>query len=553
MLQSAARVAQESTLIEQEIAFVLLLSIAAAVAILARRVRLPYTVALVVVGLVLALFPSFLQFDISSELILAVLVPPLVFEATLHIKWKAFSEDLPLVLLLAIGGTLLTTFIVGWIVFQVLDIPLLGALAFGALIAATDPVAVIAFFRSLGVSKRLAILLEGESLLNDGVAIVVFSLALSAAVMAMAGTPNAEFTLAGAILQFLRVSVGGVLVGLILGFAVSYAVLRNVDDHLIETATTVALAFGAYVLAERLHVSGLLAVVAAGLTVGNIGTRNTSPTTQLTLMNFWEFMAFVANSLVFLLIGIEMQLNELVQFIVPIIVAVAAVLLSRAVTVYSMTGAYNRITATRRDVPRAYQHVMFWGGLRGAISLALALVASGQLADPLLAQQIRVMTFGVVLFTILVQGTTIETLLRRLGLVQNDSHAIALQRLQAAAFARRAGLKELDRLRADGIIFRDLWEAMRANYEDELEDSRHALRDHLDTYPDLEQALYLQARADVLKAERTAITDAASRGLVSEEIQADFIRETDNRLAALGIITEGSSSSGESNETASHD
>jgi hypothetical protein len=125
--------------------------------------------------------------------------------------------------------------------------------------------------------------------------------------------------------------------------------------------------------------------------------------------------------------------------------------------------------------------------------------------------------------------------------------------LQAAAFARRAGLKELDRLRADGIIFRDLWEAMRANYEDELEDSRHALRDHLDTHPDLEQALYLQARADVLKAERTAITDAASRGLVSEEIQADFIRETDNRLAALGIITDGSSSSGESNETASHD
>ncbi len=342
-METITTAAGESGLIQQEIGFVILLSIAALVAIIIRRVRFPYTVALVLVGLGLSFFPNFLNLDVSSDLILAVLVPPLIFEATLHIKWRDLRQDLPLVLLLAIVGTLVSTFIVGGIVSQFLSIPLLGALAFGALISATDPVAVIAFFRSLGVDKRLSIIMEGESLFNDGVAIVIFNLALAAAAtVVLTGATGAAFTLSGAIVEFLRVALGGIGVGLGLGFVVSYLILKNVDDHLIETATTVALAFGAYVLAERFHVSGILAVVAAGLMVGNIGTLNTSPTTQLTLENFWEFLAFVANSLVFLLIGLEIQITQLVEFTVPILVAVAAVLLSRAITVYSLTALNNR-------------------------------------------------------------------------------------------------------------------------------------------------------------------------------------------------------------------
>ena len=293
-MAARAFAAQGESIILQEIAFVLLLTIAALVAILIRRVRLPYTVALVIVGLVLALFPNFITLNISSELILAVLVPPLVFEATLAIKWRDLRGDLPLVLLLAVGGTLLSTVIVGVLVFQFLDIPLLGALAFGALISATDPVAVVAFFKQLGVSRRLSILLEGESLFNDGVAVVVFNLAIAAAATALVSQAAVSFNFLGAVGEFLRVSLVGLGVGLLLGFAVAYLVLRSIDDHLIETATTVALAFGAYVAAEQLHASGLLAVVAAGLVVGNVGLDRTSPTTRLTLDNFWEFMAFVA-------------------------------------------------------------------------------------------------------------------------------------------------------------------------------------------------------------------------------------------------------------------
>ncbi len=530
---------QESALIEQEIAFVLLLSIAALVAILIRRLRLPYTVALVVVGLALAFFPDFLKVNIGSDLIVSVLVPPLIFEATLNIKWPELRDNLGLVLLLAVGGTLLSTIIVGGLVYQILNIPLFGALAFGALIAATDPVAVIAFFRSLGVSKRLSIIIEGESLFNDGVAIVVFNLAIAAAAaVAVSGISTSEaFNVSQAIIEFLRVSIGGVAVGLALGLAVSYAILKSVDDHLIETATTVALAFGAYVAAERFHTSGLLAVVAAGLVVGNIGMQNTSPTTRLTLDNFWEFMAFVTNSLVFLLIGIRIEITELQQFALPIIVAVLAVLLSRAISVYLITQMYNRLTPTRLDVPTRYQHVMFWGGLRGAISLALALTVSRNLFGTTIAQELQVMTFGVVLFTILVQGTTIQRLIEGLGLVQHQPQAVENQRRLGQAYAKRAGKRELDRLHREGYLFRDIWLAMGRVYDEEIDENKRALRDHLEAFPELEQGMYLTAREDVLKAERMAIGDASARGLISKPVYEELIRDTDRQLAALTVLT----------------
>jgi CPA1 family monovalent cation:H+ antiporter len=528
--------AQAGGLIEQEIGFVLLLTIAALVAILIRRIRLPYTVALVVVGLALALVPNILNFNVSSDLILAVLVPPLVFEATLNIKWPDLRGDMPLVLLLAVGGTLLSTFIVGGIVFQLLDIPLLGALAFGALIAATDPVAVIAFFKSLGVSKRLSILVEGESLFNDGVAIVIFNLTIAAAAATLAGGDTSGFSLVAAVIEFLRVSVVGIGIGLALGFVVAYVILRNIDDHLIETATTVALAFGAYVAAESLHTSGLLAVVAAGLVVGNIGMSNTSPTTRLTLDNFWEFLAFVANSLVFLLIGLEMRLAQLVQFAVPIAVAVLAVLFSRAVSVYLITAVHNRLTPDRLDVSMPYQHVMFWGGLRGAISLALALTIGRNLFGATIAIEMQVMTFGVVLFTILVQGATIERLIDRLGLVQRRPQAIERQRRQALVYARQAGRRELNRLHNEGFLYADMWQSMSDVYDEEVEDARRAMRDHLEAYPELEREMYLKARTDLLKAERNAISDAAARALIPREVLEELIDETDRRLAALDLL-----------------
>ncbi len=528
--------AQEAAgIIQLELGFVTLLSIAALVAIIIRRVRLPYTVALVVVGLILSFFPNFLNFSVSSDLILAILVPPLLFEATLHLKWDKLRNDLFPILLLAIVGTLAGTFIVGGIVMQVLGIPLTAAIAFGALISATDPVAVIAFFRTLGVSKRLSILVEGESLFNEGVAIVLFSLAVGAA--AGSGGQEATLSLSGTVVTFIEVAFGGLGIGLALGYVVSYVILKNVDDHLIETATTVALAFGAYVVAEEFQLSGILAVVAAGIMVGNIGMHNTSPTTQLTLENFWEFMAFAVNSLVFLVLGLEIDIAQLLPNIVAILVAVLAILLSRTIIVYALTWLHGRLDK-QRAIPLSYRHVMYWGGLRGAISLALALTLSGSVFGLQIAQELRVMTFGVVLFTLLVQGTTIEKLIRRLRLSEKLPQELEQQRKQASLYAKLSGKKELDRMRSEGILFRDVSEAMEGVYEAEIAQHKSALRRHLQTYPELEREMYLQARADVIKAERNAISDAARRGFISEGVHHELIEEADKRLAALELIRE---------------
>ncbi len=534
----ATILAEESGLIQQEIGLVLLLAIAALVAIVSRRIRVPYTVALVLAGLVLSFFPNPFIIDVSGDLILAILVPPLLFEATLQIKWEKFRKDIVPILLLAVVGTLVGTIIVGEIVTWVLDVPLLAAIAFGALISATDPVAVISFFRSLGVSKRLGLLVEGESLLNDGVAIVLFSMAVGFASAGIDPTAQGLSIIGDGLIQFVQVALGGLTVGFVLGYAVSYGILKNVDDHLIETTTTFALALGAYVIAESFHVSGILAVVAAGLMVGNIGMQNTSPTTRLTIENFWEFLAFVANSLVFLIIGLEIEITQLWPGIVPIVVAVLAVLLSRAVVVYGITAIYSRFASVQQKIPGPYRHVMFWGGLRGAISLALALTLSGEVFGTGFVREMQVMTFGVVLFTLLVQGTTIETLIRRLGLSKKPEHLLEHQRRQADLFTKRAGLNEMNRLRNEGMLFRDIWEAVRAVYDEDINISKVEIRDHLEDHPELEQDLFLQARSDALRAERSAVTDAMQRDLISESIHEELVYAADHRLAALDVINE---------------
>ncbi|MFQ5422121.1 MAG: cation:proton antiporter, partial [Anaerolineae bacterium] len=373
-----------------------------------------------------------------------------------------------------------------------------------------------------------------ESLFNDGVAVVLFNLALAAGIAINSGE-GVVFAFEEALLEFVRVGFGGLAVGFLLGYVVSYIVLKNVDDNLIETATSVALAFGAFVIAEELHLSGILSVVAAGLMVGNIGMENTSPTTKVTLLNFWEFMAFVVNSLVFLVIGLEIEITQLLPNTVPILVAVAAVLVSRAFVVYGLTWVNNRLEP-RRAISRPFQHVMLWGGMRGAISLALALTLTGGVFGTAVAEELRVMTFGVVLFTLLVQGTTIEKLIDWLHMGKKPAQIIEQQRQQAQLYAKWAGRQELERLQKEGILFRDIGEAMDAVYDEEIKYLKRKLREHLQDYPELEQEMLLQARADVLRAERSALGDANRRGFISEELYQEMIREADRRRAALDLI-----------------
>jgi CPA1 family monovalent cation:H+ antiporter len=518
----------EQFLTTEALVIILLLTVSL-VAILVQRWRIPYTVALVVVGLLIAFWQP-IELHLTPELILALFVPPLVFEAAFHINLSQLRDNLRLILVLAIPGVLLTMLIVGLIVWVGVSLPLPTALVFGALIAATDPVAVIALFRTLGVPAKLAVIVEGESLFNDGTSIIVFNLALAAAMRAAGiGDAPGGFNLGTAIFGFMCVAVGGIGIGLLLGWLTSWLIAR-LDNYLIETTLTTVLAYGAYLIAEQLHLSGVLAVVCAGLVNGNLGSKGMSPTTRIVLFNFWEYLAFVANSLVFLLIGLDVNIRQIVTNAGPIAVAVLAVGVSRAVTIYGLAWLTN---LRGRTLPLAYRHTLFWGGLRGAICLALALSLPTGLPH---SELLEVMAFGVVLFTLLAQGTTIQTLLKRLRLIERSPRILDRERRIGRLYAAQAGVRRLEDLYHDGLLSRDVWAGLRGEYERTSEQLAEEMAQMLSEHADLEQEILLQARREALRAERGALGDALRRGLISEEMYRELTNEVDRRLEALTFI-----------------
>jgi len=542
-----------TSLLETELSVVILLAIAAGVALLVKRIKLPYTVALVLVGLGFAFLPeTFIDIEISADLILFLLVPPLLFEATLHIPWSKLKADLLPVLMFALGGTMLGTFATAAVIQPILDIPWLAAVAFGALISATDPVAVVAFFKSLGVNKRLSVLVDGESLFNDAVAIVAFSLALNAAKIGDDGTP-AGFELGPAILDFLIKGFGGVAIGLLVGWAASELVLKNVDDAMIETTTTLATAYGAFALAEDFgrifgfdsgfHLSGILAVVCAGLVIGNRGLRNTSPSTRVALEHFWETVTFLVNSLVFLFIGIKIARIDLGEMntsdiVFASVAAIITVLIIRAIIVYGFGTIHASIQPNRR-IPVSFRHVSWWGGLRGAISLALALILAENAAfESTVANTVLVMTFAVVLFSLLVQGLSMSPLIRRLGLAGTHENERRQQEHQARLYARRAGQTEMQRLGEQGVLFAEMSKALSDTYESEVRETSAQLGSHFRTHPELELSMLVQARRDALVAEKRALIDLGRSGLVELEVTEHVSDEITDRMAALELIEE---------------
>lgn len=494
-----------------------LLLIASLVAIAVRRLRVPYTVALVIVGLLIT-FQSPLKLSLTPELILALFVPPLVFEAAFHLNIRNVIDNLPSILLLAVPGVIISTLIVGGFLIIGTPLSLPVALVFGSLIAATDPVAVVALFRALGVPKRLAVLIEGESLLNDGTAIVLFNLMLTVAL-------TGGFNLIGSVVSFLRVAVGGTVVGLILGWLISRLISR-IDDYLIETTLTTVLAFGSYLIAEQLHFSGVLAVVAAGLVNGNISPQGMSPTTRIVLFNFWEYVAFLANSLVFLLIGMQVNIPALLISWQPVLVAILAVLVARLVVVYVMSWIVRRVA---EPIPFSWQHVLNWGGLRGAICLALALsLPSGLGSD---RDLLRAMAFGVVLFTLLVQSTTMRPLIRWLRIITRSEAQIEYELRHARLTAVRAADARIDRMHEDGLLSVPTWERLKQFLAQHAASLAESVREMLLSDPALEAEELDTGWREQLRAQRSALLGLRRDGVVSEETFEKLTAEVDADLS----------------------
>lgn len=506
-----------------------LLLVVSLVALVVRRFRVPYTVALVVVGLLIT-FQQPLDFDLTPDLILALFVPPLLFEAAFHLEFRQLRAVLVPILVVAIPGVLLATLLVAGIVRWGVGLSFGSALVFGALISATDPVAVVALFRTLGVPKRLAVTVEGESLFNDGTAIVIFGLVLAVALPAGADGGQGSLNPLAAAIDFLRVSVGGLGIGARLGWLVARAIAR-IDDYLIETTLTTVLAFGAFLFAERFHVSGVLAVVAAGIVSGNIGPHGMSPTTKIVLFNFWEYLAFVANSLIFLLIGLDVNIPQLADARGPIAVGVLAVLASRALVVYGLAWALQGVAAlrrSRRHVLRwAHRHVLFWGGLRGAISLALVLSLPAEFGD---RELLRVMAFGVLLFTLLVQGITMGPLLRRLGLIERPATEVEYERRHGRLMALQVARDRLEQLLRDGMLTAPTWETLSQDLDAQVAGAREAQRELLDAHPALRAAEADDARREGLRAQRATLAALQSNGVISEAVYKELVTEIDAAL-----------------------
>jgi monovalent cation:H+ antiporter, CPA1 family len=513
LLPGSFKMTNENIIFIEELIVILLL-IASGVAVVTRRWRLPYTVGLVLIGFVITLFnPQRVEF--TPQIIMLLLVPPLIFEAAFHIRIDDLRNDFWLIVLLAVPGVLLTTFLVGWLVSWGTGLALQAALVFGALIAATDPIAVVALFRRLGAPHRLQVVLESESLLNDGTAIVMFGIMISTAL-------QGNFDLRQGISQFITVSGGGVLVGLILGLSISQFTKR-IDEPLVETTLTTALAFGSYLLAESLHVSGVLAVVTAGIISGNTSQETMSASTRLVVYNFWEYAAFVANSFIFLLIGLAIDINSLFENWQAIVWAILAALVARFVSTYAFS-------LFGREISAKWKPILFWGGLRGAITLALALSLPEEGIFISERGRLQAMAFGVVLFTLLVQGFSMNWLVKRLRLIVRSPAQDEYELRHARFVASRASYDYLRRRTQEGMVSEHTWQKLSPLMKKQNDVLMDEVKQVMTSDPDVEAEELDIAYREALRGQRSALTSLLHDGVITEETYSKLIGEVDEAL-----------------------
>ena len=411
--------------------FLIVLSVSLSVATISRIFswfrQIPYTLLLVIVGLALA-FVDIRLVNLSPELILEIFLPPLLFEAAWNIRWRSLKDNLIPVTIFAVIGVVISVLGVAFALSNFTTLSISTALLVGASLSATDPVSVVALFRELGASKRLTIVMEGESLFNDGVAVVAFLL--------LVGIPLGieQFSLTTTLVKFFTFVGIGLGIGSIIGFGISYLTQRF-DLPLVEQSLTLVSAYGTYLVTEELGGSGVIGVVTVGIILGNFGSRiGMNPRTRLLVSEFWEFLAFFVNSIVFLLIGDQINFTSLIDNIDLIIVAIIAVLATRAIVIYGLGSVSNLFSQVKLNIRE--QTILWWGGLRGSVSIALALSVPALLTG---RQEIIDTVFGVVLFTLLVQGLTTQWFLEKLDLIGDRQ----LRQEYSELLARRVALKRV--------------------------------------------------------------------------------------------------------------
>jgi monovalent cation:H+ antiporter, CPA1 family len=504
---------------------IILLLVATCVALVSRRLKIPYVAGLVLAGLAITeLLPS--RIGLDDSLILNLCLPILVFEAAINTDVSRLRSTVKPIALLAGPGVAIASGVTAILLKWGLDLNWIQALLAGVILAITDTVSVIAVFKEVAVPSRLSTIVEGESLFNDGVALVLFSLILQ---FHTAGS----LTILDGLQQFFVVIVGGTLVGLVLGYLSTGLFIRS-DEPLSSILLTLAVALGAFQAGQLLGVSGVVAVVVAGLIVGTQGIAgNVSASTRLTLLTFWESIGFGVNSVIFLLIGLEVNLTTLWFTLPGVLLAILAYQIGRVISVYPLLATVGWFD---RPIPGRWQHVLFLGNIKGSLSMALALsIPSGLVGR----EQIIAIVFGTVLLSLVGQGVSLPWLVKRLNLSPVSPSRQQVEEMQAQLITGKAAQDELDSLLKTGVLPKSIYEEMRSAYQVRIASAEKALREFYNLRSEefgskkRDRSKLDAIRRRLLLAEKAALTEATRKRILSEEIVRDRITTIDEQLLQL--------------------
>lgn len=497
----------------------LVLAVGAAVAMGAKRIGAPYNVALVVIGLLLVFANVLPHAQLDPELVLVAFLPLLVFEAALFADAESLRAASRPILALAVPGVAISLTGTAAVATLVLGLPFSVALLLGALLSITDTVSVLLAFRSTRVPHRLAAIMEGESLFNDGTALVLVTLS-SGLVL------RGSFDLATMTRSLVLAIVGGIAMGAV-GGAVASAALRRTPDHLTEILASAVLVFATALISERLHASPVIAVVIVGLMVGRAARRELDPSRVLALQGFWEVTGFALNVLLFLLVGMQIDARMLLSEASSILLALVALHVGRAVAVY---GCFAVLRALGRDVaPFRWQHVMVFGNIKGALSMAAVLALPAEL--PYRGRLVAIV-FGVTFVTLLTQALPFRRVLLALGVADGGKNDL-FDRARAKLISARRAQVELDGLLATGLLSRRDHAERYASFQRTVIRAESALRT-----PEADAADDELIDGAILSAQKAALADAARRGLIAGDTAQVETAEIDKKLLFLSAHEE---------------
>jgi CPA1 family monovalent cation:H+ antiporter len=519
--------------------FVGMLLVVAVLALVARRLHIPYPILFVIGGLLLGLIPGVPQVRLNPDLVFLFFLPPLLFPAALFTSWRDFRSNLRPISLLAVGLVLITTIAIAYLANHFMHLPLAAGFVLGAIISPPDAIAATAIAQRLRIPRRIVTILEGESLVNDATALVAYRFGIAAVV-------SGTFSLSHAGLKFLVVCSGGILLGLVVGWLAEWF-HKHVQDPPIEITVSLLTPFVAYLPADRMGVSGVLSVVTAGLYLGWRLPEITNFETRLNARPVWDMVEFVLNGFVFILIGLQLptvlhaaahdglQPRELIFYALIISLGVIIVRIAWVFpATYLPRLLFKKLCA--HDPYPSWKHVTIvaWTGMRGVVSLAAALALPETKADgsPFPGRDlILFLSFVIILATLVVQGLTLPSLIRWLGVKDDDSleHEERDARLAAnkAALARLQQVAEKDPAKADAL------KRLRIEYEDRIRQLEAAEGDHTSRRLRLFSEEYERLSCVALKQERQTILELRNKEVINDEVLRRIQQDIDLAEARL--------------------